>query len=95
MIFSATVCFFLTHFILECLNLWKKIHSKCKMVFDGIFYTLKRFHICQMAYSYAPPEIGHIFRIITNSRQLGLVKILNLWNTSFIEYIMASVALSY
>ena len=41
------------------------------------------------------PEIGHIFRIITNSRQLGLVKILNLWNTSFIEYIMASVALSY
>ena len=73
----------------------KKIHSKCKMVFDGIFYTLKRFHIGQMAYSYAPPEIGHIFRIITNSRQLGLVKILNLWNTSFIEYIMASVALSY
>ena len=95
MIFSATVCFFLTHFILECLNLWQKIHSKCKMVFDGIFYTLKRFHIGQMAYSYAPPEIGHIFRIITNSRQLGLVKILNLWNTSFIEYIMASVALSY
>ena len=59
------------------------------------FYTLKRFHIGQIAYSCAPPEMGHIFRIITNSRQLGLVKILNLWNTSFIEYIMASVALSY
>ena len=88
--------FFLTHFCTRVFEFIEKQYTVSAnwylMVF---FYTLKRFHIGQMAYSCTPPEIGHVFRIITNSRQLGLVKSLNLWNTSFIEYIMASVALSY